>query len=63
VRHIALPDGWERWELTREEETKVIEVLFTLLDEFLAAREASDARGSQPFADSASPPMLRQPER
>jgi hypothetical protein len=63
VRHIALPDGWERWELTRDEEAKVIEVLFTLLDEFLAAREASDARGSQPLADSASPPMLRQPER
>ncbi|WP_206062188.1 hypothetical protein [Nonomuraea basaltis] len=46
MRHITLPDGWEQWELTREEEAKVIEVLFTLLDEFLAAREASAARGA-----------------
>ncbi|MEU0568176.1 hypothetical protein ABZ297_22720 [Nonomuraea sp. NPDC005983] len=46
VRHIALSDGWEQWELTREEEAKVIEVLFTLLDEFLAVREASDTRGT-----------------
>ncbi|MFI7641701.1 hypothetical protein [Nonomuraea sp. NPDC049400] len=46
MRHIALPDGWEQWELTREEEAKVIQVLFTLLDEFLTAREASDTRGS-----------------
>ncbi|MGV9386348.1 hypothetical protein ACWDRB_61830 [Nonomuraea sp. NPDC003707] len=45
VRHIALPDGWERWDLSREEEAKVIEVLFTLLDEFLAERELSTAPG------------------
>ncbi|WP_440085702.1 hypothetical protein [Streptosporangium sp. LJ11] len=46
VRHIALPDGWEQWGLTGEEEAKVIQVLFTLLDEFLTAREVSDTRGS-----------------
>lgn len=39
VRHIALPGGWERWDLPREEESRVIEVLFELLDEFLAERE------------------------
>ncbi|MEQ4726275.1 hypothetical protein [Nonomuraea sp. B19D2] len=39
VRHIALPGGWEHWDLPREEESRVIEVLFDLLDEFLAQRE------------------------
>ncbi|WP_240776872.1 hypothetical protein [Nonomuraea basaltis] len=44
VRHIALPDGWKKWELTPEEESRVIEVLFELLDEFLAERERLEAR-------------------
>ncbi|WP_187414752.1 hypothetical protein [Nonomuraea sp. PA05] len=39
VRHIALPEGWERWELAGEEESRVVDVLFKLLDEFLAERE------------------------
>jgi hypothetical protein len=40
VRHIALPDGWEHWELPADQERLVIKVLFELLDEFLAEREA-----------------------
>ncbi|MFI6875193.1 hypothetical protein ACIBL6_17325 [Streptomyces sp. NPDC050400] len=40
VRHLALPDGWESWELPAEQEQRVIEVLFELLDEFLSEREA-----------------------
>ncbi|YCK42919.1 hypothetical protein ACNF49_25075 [Actinomadura sp. ATCC 39365] len=52
VRHIALPDGWKHWELAHDEEAQVIEVLFTLLDEFLAAREASDASGAQTDAET-----------
>ncbi|MFG1944652.1 hypothetical protein [Nonomuraea sp. NPDC048826] len=47
VRHIALPEGWKRRELTREEEAKVIDVLFMLLDEFLAERERSALHGGQ----------------
>ncbi|MEV4581438.1 hypothetical protein AB0K16_50210 [Nonomuraea jabiensis] len=46
VRHIALSEGCGQWELTHDEEAKVVEVLFTLLDEFLAVRETSDANGS-----------------
>jgi hypothetical protein len=40
VRHIALPDGWEHWDLPPEQEKRVINVLFNLLDEYLAEREA-----------------------
>lgn len=39
VRHIARPGGWESWNVTREEEPQIIEVLFALLDEFLAEQE------------------------
>ncbi|MEV1173601.1 hypothetical protein [Nonomuraea sp. NPDC049784] len=46
VRHIALLERCGQWELTRDEEAKVVEVLFTLLDEFLAVRGASDASDS-----------------
>jgi hypothetical protein len=38
VRHIALPDGWDSWDLPPSQEARVIEVLFDLLDEFLAER-------------------------
>ncbi|WP_424879384.1 hypothetical protein [Streptomyces sp. SLBN-8D4] len=39
VRHIALPDeGWDHWQLSPEQEERVITVLFALLDEFLAER-------------------------
>ncbi|RKS09943.1 hypothetical protein DFP74_5688 [Nocardiopsis sp. Huas11] len=42
VLHIALPDGWDDlWELPPEHEARSIEVLFRLLDEFLANRESS----------------------
>ncbi|MFG1818795.1 hypothetical protein ACGFIF_33875 [Kribbella sp. NPDC049174] len=43
VRHVALPDGWEHWELSADQEEHVIKVLFELLDEFLAEREAKAA--------------------
>ncbi|MFI5732354.1 hypothetical protein ACIA49_19700 [Kribbella sp. NPDC051587] len=39
VRHIALPDGWESWDLPPNQESHVIKVLFELLDEFLAEQE------------------------
>ncbi|MGW8528375.1 MULTISPECIES: hypothetical protein [Nocardiopsidaceae] len=40
VLHIALPEGWDNpWELPPEHEARAIEVLFRLLDEFLADRE------------------------
>jgi hypothetical protein len=42
VRHIALPGGWETWDLSRDDEQHVISVLFTLLDEFLAEREIAE---------------------
>ncbi|MEV4111929.1 hypothetical protein [Nonomuraea sp. NPDC049695] len=44
VREVALPDGWKRGELTQEEESRVIEVLFKLLDEFLAERDRVEGR-------------------
>ncbi|WP_369244307.1 hypothetical protein [Streptomyces sp. R41] len=40
VRHLALPDGWDHWELPPDQEQHVIRVLFELLDEFLSDREA-----------------------
>ena len=43
VRHIALPGGWEHWELPADQEEHVIKVLFELLDQFLAEREAKAA--------------------
>ncbi|MFD9600757.1 hypothetical protein [Streptomyces sp. NPDC059970] len=42
VLHIALPDGWENvWNLPSEDEQHAIEVLFKLLDGFIADREAA----------------------
>lgn len=41
VHHIALPDGWDHWELPPGKEEHVIAVLFDLLDEYLAEQEAS----------------------
>ncbi|MFF3015405.1 hypothetical protein [Streptomyces sp. NPDC057939] len=42
VLHIALPQGWENiWDLPPEDEQRAIEVLFELLDAFLAEREAT----------------------
>lgn len=44
VLHIALPDGWDNpWNLPPEKEARAIEVLFQLLDEFLAERENNEA--------------------
>ncbi|RRR70217.1 hypothetical protein [Streptomyces sp. RP5T] len=40
VRHLALPDGWHHWQLSPEQEERVMAVLFALLDDFLAEREA-----------------------
>ncbi|MFD7282335.1 hypothetical protein ACFV80_36255 [Streptomyces sp. NPDC059862] len=41
VLHIALPDGWDDiWNLPLEDEQRAIKVLFDLLDEFAAEREA-----------------------
>lgn len=45
VRHLALPDGWKSWDLPADQERHVIKVLFELLDEFLAEREAKAAKG------------------
>jgi hypothetical protein len=39
VLHLAFPEGWGR-ELSEDQEQHVIKVLFELLDEFLAEREA-----------------------
>jgi hypothetical protein len=39
VRHIALPEGWEGWDLSPEQEQRVIDALFQLLDEYLAEVE------------------------
>ncbi|MFI5534003.1 hypothetical protein ACIA8O_36240 [Kitasatospora sp. NPDC051853] len=42
VLHIALPHGWENiQDLPPEDEQRAIEVLFELLDAFLAEREAT----------------------
>ena len=44
VLHIALPDGWDNlWKLAPEHEARAIQVLFRLLDEFLAERESREA--------------------
>jgi hypothetical protein len=43
VRHIALPDGWDHWDLPPDQEKLVIDVLFGLLDEYLAERETGSA--------------------
>ncbi|AJF70385.1 hypothetical protein SVTN_40050 (plasmid) [Streptomyces vietnamensis] len=49
VLHIALPDSWDDiWNLPPEDEQNAIKVLFELLDEFTAEREA--AQGAQ-FSD------------
>ncbi|MEV7443342.1 hypothetical protein AB0O22_19765 [Streptomyces sp. NPDC091204] len=40
-RHIALPEGRDRWELAPDQEERVITVLFELFDEFRAEREAT----------------------
>lgn len=45
VRHIALPEGWEA-DLTPEQEERTIKVLFELLDEYLAAREATEEQAT-----------------
>ncbi|MEX1659589.1 hypothetical protein ABZ960_41685 [Streptomyces pseudovenezuelae] len=40
VRHIALPDErWHHWQLSPEQEERVITTLFALLDDFLAEQE------------------------
>ncbi|MES9521732.1 hypothetical protein [Streptomyces capoamus] len=42
VLHLALPNGWDDpWNLPPEDEQHAIEVLFALLDEFAAEREAA----------------------
>ncbi|MFI6340727.1 hypothetical protein [Streptomyces sp. NPDC050535] len=42
VLHIALPNGWDNmWNLSDEDEERAIKVLFELLDEFAAEREAA----------------------
>ncbi|MET7685777.1 hypothetical protein [Streptomyces sp. NPDC005423] len=44
VLHIALPGGWDNpWNLPPDHEARAIEVLFQLLDEFLAEREKNEA--------------------
>ncbi|WP_395295591.1 hypothetical protein ACF9IK_20255 [Kitasatospora hibisci] len=46
VLHIALPDGWDNIsDLPPEDEKQAIKVLFQLLDDFTAEREAT--QGSQ----------------
>lgn len=45
VRIIALPEDCDPWALTAEQEAHVIAVLFALLDDFLAAREADRPAG------------------
>jgi hypothetical protein len=40
VRHIALPgEQWHHWQLSPEQEERVITTLFALLDDFLSERE------------------------
>ncbi|WP_233436223.1 hypothetical protein [Streptomyces anulatus] len=48
ILHIALPEGWNNIaDLPPEDEKHAIEILFQLLDEFAAEREASpDAQNS-----------------
>ncbi|MEU7022523.1 hypothetical protein ABZ990_17940 [Streptomyces sp. NPDC046203] len=42
VLHIAFPNGWDDlWSLPPEDEQHAIKVLFELLDEFAAEREAA----------------------
>ncbi|MBT2413014.1 hypothetical protein J7I94_21045 [Streptomyces sp. ISL-12] len=42
--HIALPHGWRHiHELPPEDDARAVEVLFRLLDEFLAERETAQA--------------------
>lgn len=50
VLHIAIPDGWDdASHLPPEDEKRAIKVLFQLLDEFAAEREAgSDAEDDEP---------------
>ncbi|MDX3854144.1 hypothetical protein [Streptomyces sp. AK02-01A] len=38
VRHLALPEGSDFWDLSADQEQHIIKVLFALLDEFLAER-------------------------
>ncbi|GCD99229.1 hypothetical protein EHYA_06943 [Embleya hyalina] len=43
VLHIALPHGWDTyWDLPPDDDKHAIEVLYELLDEFAAEREAAD---------------------
>lgn len=45
VLHIAVPEGWnDQWALPPDAEARAIEVLFDLLDRFLAEREGSAER-------------------
>ncbi|WP_246235988.1 hypothetical protein [Streptomyces boluensis] len=46
VRHLALPEGWDSWELPADQEQQVIRVLFELLDQFLAERELAEREGA-----------------
>jgi hypothetical protein len=39
IRHIALPDGWDHWDLPQEQEQLVIDTLFDLFDEYLGSEE------------------------
>lgn len=43
VRHLALGEKWTQWDIPPEQEQHVIQVLFELLDQFLAEREANAA--------------------
>lgn len=47
VLHLALPNGWHHWNLPPEDERHAIKVLFELLDEFTAEREAAQGAQSQ----------------
>ena len=52
VLHIALPEGWDNpWELPPEHEARAVEVLFQLLNEFLADRESRAEGEPAPRAD------------
>lgn len=47
VLHIAIPGGWEDlWALAPDVEARAIEVLFDLLDRFLAVRDGSADLGT-----------------
>lgn len=43
VRHIALPEGWGA-KLAPDQEERAIKMLFELLDEFLAERDAAEGQ-------------------